>query len=303
MRTVPVWLKANKRKVKVNAILDDASNESFLNEEVAGVLRLCEPLETVKVHVLNNEVETFQSMPVKLIIESVDGQFSKEIHVKTCPKKVTGNYIVEDWSQSKENWEHLKDCEFAKPAKDGLIDLLIGVDNADLHYSRADIRGDTGGPIARLGPLGWTCIGTLDMAVARSHVIRTFLSRNVLNGGSDCCDVDQSIKRFWEVEACGSETIQPEIYTEEEKAALRQIEESLSYDAITHRYTVGVPWKPDRPKLPDNREQAMSRLRNTEKRLKKDGFIETEYKKTIDNYIEKGYLKRVPEEEIRPPEV
>ena len=106
LRTVPVWLKANKRKVKVNAILDDASNESFLNEEVVGVLRLCEPFETVKVHVLNNEVETFQSMPVKLTIESVDGQFSKEIHVKTCPKKVTGNYIVEDWSQSKENWEH-----------------------------------------------------------------------------------------------------------------------------------------------------------------------------------------------------
>jgi hypothetical protein len=51
---------------------------------------------------------------------------------------------VEDWSQSKENWEHLKNCEFAKPAKDGLVDLLIGVDNAELHYSRADIRGQAG---------------------------------------------------------------------------------------------------------------------------------------------------------------
>jgi len=35
LRTVPVWLKANDRKVKVNAILDDGSNETFLNEEVA----------------------------------------------------------------------------------------------------------------------------------------------------------------------------------------------------------------------------------------------------------------------------
>ena len=34
LRTVAVWLKANHRKVKVNAILDDASNETFLNEEV-----------------------------------------------------------------------------------------------------------------------------------------------------------------------------------------------------------------------------------------------------------------------------
>jgi hypothetical protein len=36
LRTIPVWLKVNKRKIKVNAILDDASNETFLNEEVAG---------------------------------------------------------------------------------------------------------------------------------------------------------------------------------------------------------------------------------------------------------------------------
>ena len=40
LRTVPVWMKANGRKVKINAILDDASNETFLNEEVAGELHL-----------------------------------------------------------------------------------------------------------------------------------------------------------------------------------------------------------------------------------------------------------------------
>ena len=42
LRTVPVWMKANGRKVKINAILDDAPNETFLNEEVAGALGLQE---------------------------------------------------------------------------------------------------------------------------------------------------------------------------------------------------------------------------------------------------------------------
>ena len=73
LRTVPVWMKANGRKVKINAILDDASNETFLNEEVAGVLGLQEPFQKVQVHVLNDTVETFQSMPLKIEIESVDG--------------------------------------------------------------------------------------------------------------------------------------------------------------------------------------------------------------------------------------
>ncbi len=52
-----VWLQANKRKVKVNAILDAASNETSLNEQVAGVFGLSEPLENVKIHVLNVEVQ------------------------------------------------------------------------------------------------------------------------------------------------------------------------------------------------------------------------------------------------------
>jgi hypothetical protein len=185
------------------------------------------------------------------------------------------------------------------------VDLLIGVYNAELHYSRADIHGQAGGPIARLGPLGWTCIGAPDTAAARTHVIRTLFSRDSLksDSGDVCCDVDQSIKRFWEIETCGTEVDQPRIYTEEENAALTQVKESLSYDPNTHRYTVGVPWKANRPKFPDNRKQAMSRLCNTERKLEKDKFIQGEYQKTIESYIEKGYLKRVTEEESPPPEV
>ena len=81
-------MKANGRKVKINAILDDVLNKTFQNEAVAEILGLQEPFT----------VETFQSMPIKIEIESVDGRFSKEISAKTCPKKVTGNYKVVNWN-------------------------------------------------------------------------------------------------------------------------------------------------------------------------------------------------------------
>ena len=68
-------MKANGRKVKINAILDDASNETFLKEAVSGILGLQEPFEKDQVYVLNDTVETFQSMPIKIEIESVDGKF------------------------------------------------------------------------------------------------------------------------------------------------------------------------------------------------------------------------------------
>ena len=97
------------------------------------------------------------------------GEFSKGIKVKTFPKRVTGNYKVENWKQSKNRWSHLKECDFAEPAQEGVVDLLIGVDNAELHYSRADVRGEEGDPVARLGPLGWTCIGSPEGKHWRAH--------------------------------------------------------------------------------------------------------------------------------------
>lgn len=173
-------MKANGRKVKINAILDDASNETFVNEEVAGVLGLQEPFQNVQVHVLNNTVETFQSMPLNIEIESVDGQFSKEISVKTCPQKVTGNYRVVNWTEHQNKWPHLTQCSFAKPANNGVVDLLVGVDNAELHYSHVDLNGKSGGPIARLRPLGWSYIGAPDENEAtrtRSHVSRALFTK------------------------------------------------------------------------------------------------------------------------------
>jgi hypothetical protein len=159
LRTVPIWVKGNGRKIKVNAVLDDASNETFMNEELAGALGLSASWKNVQVHVLNSSVETFKSMPLQVEVESVDGQFSKTVNVQTCPKEVTGGYRVVDWSKFQADWPHLSQCSFPTPAKDGLVDVSIGVDNPEIHFSMVDFQGVDGGPVARLGPLGWTCIG------------------------------------------------------------------------------------------------------------------------------------------------
>ena len=60
--------------------------------------------------------------------------------------------------------------DFAEPPQEGLEDLLTGVDNAELHYCRADVRAEEGNPVARLGPLDWTCIGSPE---GRAHIRHT----------------------------------------------------------------------------------------------------------------------------------
>ncbi|XP_074629536.1 uncharacterized protein LOC141887142 [Acropora palmata] len=89
--------------------------------------------------------------------------------------------------------------------------------------------------------------------------------------------------------------------TEEEILALEKVSSSVCYKG--ERCSVAVPWKGERHQLPDNRHMAESRLLSTEKNLKKKEIVEREYKKTIETYVEKGYLCKVPENEAPPPEV
>ena len=92
LRTVPVWIKGNRKKVEVNALLNDASTGAFLNEEIAIVLGLKSAYERVTVRVLNETVESLDTMPVEITLESVDGQTLMDLNVYTCPRNVTGSY-------------------------------------------------------------------------------------------------------------------------------------------------------------------------------------------------------------------
>ena len=49
--------------------------------------------------------------------------------------------------------------------------------------------------------------------------------------------------------------------------------------------------------MPDSYNMALQRLENTEKRLHRSPEIATAYSKVIDQYIEKGYVRKVPDNE------
>ena len=62
-----------------------------------------------------------------------------------------------------------------------MIHLQIGQGQIDLHLVKADIRGKPGERIARLGPLGRSCIGCPEgkasMKIHRSNRACTFFNR------------------------------------------------------------------------------------------------------------------------------
>ena len=113
------------------------------------------------------------------------------VEAKTI-NNVTGNLQTIDWNNQAKQWKHLQGIDFPKIDTNNKVDLLIGLDYSELHRSLYEVYGDKGEPIARLTPLGWTCVGAVEEKVGDLSNTRTFFAKEKC----DCV----SLERFCETE-------------------------------------------------------------------------------------------------------
>ena len=143
-------------------------------------------------------------------------------------KRVTRQVV--DWNLYKAKWKHLKGIKFPQVGPRPIVDLLIGVDQAVLLYSVEVAKGGAGEPIARLTPLGWTCIRNPWSPADHVQTNLTFLV-------NDSHELNNLVRRFWDIEG-PKET---QIVNLEDKLARDAVAESLAFE--DGHYSVGLPWK------------------------------------------------------------
>ena len=289
LRTIPVILSNGRNKLVVNALLDDGSTKSYVNSDVAFQLGSHGSVQRIQVGVLNGKLETLDVMPVELIVESLDGKVKDEVSMFTV-KQVTGGMKVVNWNKHKDKWNHIKEITFPEPANKKYIDILLGMDYPQFHTSVKEVKGKKEDPVARLTPLGWTCVGQPVSSTQLTNFIRTFHGRGFHE------DLDNTLRRFWEIEEEGTST--QSLMTADEKKAIQLVHDSMKYK--DGQYEVGIPWRRDPECLSDNYNMAVKRLMSTERKLSRDEKLANEYNQIIEGYINKGYvrvLEKEPENE------
>ena len=136
--------------------------------------------------------------------QELTGKVCKQASAYTT-ERVTGNMPVVDWSLYKSKWKHLKSIKFPQVGPRPIIDLLIGVDHADLLYPLEDVRGKPGESIDRLTPLGWTCIGKSGSQADTVQANFTFLVNQ------DSHELNNLVRRLWDFgEPKEVQTVRPE---------------------------------------------------------------------------------------------
>ncbi|XP_065177331.1 uncharacterized protein LOC135807824 [Sycon ciliatum] len=289
MRTVPVLLKHNGAELRVNALLDDASTNSYVSSHVASELGLAGEQEDLTVKVLSGRTEVFRTTSVSLNLSSIDCRMCMTMHAYTADS-VIGTSGTVNWQYKKQQWAHLLNFPFLALEKRRQIDVLVGLDCAELHRSLQEIQGGPGKPTARLTPLGWTCVGRVNRSKATNPV--TLLAEAVP------LDVGDSFAQLWQLEQYNRAEPQQAILSAQEKEVVHATKQSLQL--VDGRYEVGIPWCDGPPTLPDNFPQAMKRLRSTEMRLARDSDAAAAYSSIIKSYVDKGYVREVAKDELKP---
>jgi len=162
LRTVRVVVKNGEQRMIVNALLDEESTRTYINGDVAAELGLEGSTQRIKVNVLNGEEDSFETMPVEIDLQSIDGKTCARISSFTAIQ-VTGNIRPVNWKGQLGKWKHLQGVNFPNLGPRPVIDMLIVLDYAELHFSIGNDRGQPGEPVARLTHLGWTCIGSPEL--------------------------------------------------------------------------------------------------------------------------------------------
>ena len=91
-----MYLKNGKKRIKVNALLDDASTKMYINSDVAAELALQGQLQNVNVSVLNGQIESFETSPITCMIESLGGKTTVSVTALTADR-VTGELKAFSW--------------------------------------------------------------------------------------------------------------------------------------------------------------------------------------------------------------
>ena len=121
-------------------------------------------------------------MPVNCQIESSDGKFIISLSALTVDG-VVGNLKAHNWTIKQHKFEHLRKIPLPSFKGKLTVELLIGLDHCNLHFSKQDLQ-EAEEHIVQLTPLGWTCVGPMRQCLS---AIRSFFISKVELDLAMCC--------------------------------------------------------------------------------------------------------------------
>jgi len=264
--------------ITVRALLDSASQSSFITESCVKRLGLHREKTTITVQVLfGTPVPVVRGSTTITVRPTRHDSPQLTVNVLILPR-ITGPIPAKRIHVS--SWSHLEELNLADPKyyEPLPVDLLLGADVFPYVVSGEKKEGDLTQPIALSTVFGWVLMGTTSDTQTKMTVTMCATTESV----------DRTLQRFLEVEDV------PTIG----KSSPDELECEEIYATTTSRqpcgrYIVNLPFKKNPPVLGVSRDQAAQRLFQLEKRFEKSPELRNEYNEAMKDYLNTGHMSKV----------
>ncbi|CAM4729270.1 unnamed protein product [Leuciscus chuanchicus] len=308
------------KEVLVYALLDSQSDTTFILKDATDTLGVKKEPVKLKVSTTTSKTKVVNSQKVQGL--QVRG-ISSDTKIK-LPTTYTRDYIPENRSHiptstTAKSWPHLEHlADEMSPELDCEVGLLIGYKCPQALLPRDVITGNENQPYAQRSVLGWSIICYSSTEVDYDHEDEIGVSHRII-----IKEVQPATKPFTELksevhfvyrtqvkemitpadilkvfESDFTEKFSEEVLiSQEDIKFLRKLKEGIKQKPNGH-YEMPLPFKEEKPSLPNNKVCAEHRLRCLEKRLKKDNQYHKDYVAFMEDIIARGDAEKVPESEV-----
>lgn len=288
LQVVPLKVIANNGKaITTYGLIDSGSDVTMVDPSLTRQLNIeGEPGELFLSTVNRTGVQE-EGMKVNFKIAPVD-QDDHEVDVRGAWAVKELTIPLKHVSAS----SHIKQCPHLQhiPYPDverRKISILIGTNIQEAFIPLEVKKGKPNEPLAIKCCLGWSVLGRCPS----SNVKRQFN----LNHVSHEVTLSRQLEEFWKVESYGTDKYEAKPLSVEDRKAVRIIENTIT--KLNGRYQVDLLWRRDIPSLPYNRVLAEARLQHLKRRLQRDAELEAKYRAVIEDYVTKGYARKMTSKE------
>ena len=279
---------------KVRVVFDTCSDSSFVKKSKASLLNMTTRKELLSITGIGGKSGEANEYNIRSgrVVSRHDKRKFKDVQLIEIDQ-ITKNICREPIPQHFLKHSYIKGLQLAENYEEENnddIDILIGLDYY-WEFITGRTRRQKNKPIVTESILGWI-VQSIGSKSTNKDVNAMFCSTK-----QEEIQMNNEIKKMFDLESIGILPKEKMCYNRAEKLAIKQFNESASYNENEEKWSVGLPWAGDRS-VNRNEEVALRRYYKLEQRFKKNPEFEEKYRSAMEEYIEAGYAEEVPEEEI-----
>ncbi|XP_055527542.1 uncharacterized protein LOC129720134 [Wyeomyia smithii] len=166
--------------------------------------------------------------------------------------------------------------------------LLIGLDNLKLGVPLKLREGGQTHPIGAKCRLGWSVYGYVPNQSSHSAIV----GFHVGAVSDRDRELNEQLHDYFTLEDNGVTIPSPELESEDEKRAIRLLQETTRRTPEGAHFETGLLFKTDDPNFPDSYPMAVRRLEALERRLQQEPALKERVHQQVLDYERKGYTHR-----------